>query len=168
MLSHEHSHNDVGSVCDAQGRTWSFEPWGDVSASLFAIREESTDKHNLPAGVYDGRSGHVYVCDDEFVLELANAEEPMSAEPSLLFIGSMREDTGQLKVRQPEGNYLRICRWDKLSEDARGKTGAHLRTLPQCGCGGSLGVPKLFDSFAEMCIYHYCSFCVQDCAQQNR
>lgn len=35
---------------------------------------------------------------------------------------------------------------------------AVVRTLPQCGCGGYLGAPMMFDSFEEMLAYFFVVF----------
>ncbi|MBO4353019.1 MAG: hypothetical protein J5818_05955, partial [Eggerthellaceae bacterium] len=81
--------------------------------------------------------------------------------PAVHILGSPDGATGQLTARQPSGNYLRACRWDRIESGALGRPDAILRTLPQCGCGGSLGVPQLFDSFVEMSTYHFCAFCIE-------
>ena len=125
-------------------------------------------------------SGDVFPCEGADVEEADMLGRAVVQEPIVHCIGDPKGATGQITVRLPKGNYLRACRWDRL-----GPSSAHLldmldkgtgaaeaaetdatiptgvfRTLPQCGCGGSLGVPKLFGSFEEMLAYQYCAFCV--------
>ena len=78
----------------------------------------------------------------------------------MLCVGDPNGTTGQLKARQPKGNYLRVCRWDRLAPDQVPaiQPDAVFRTLPQCGCGGYLGTPKFFSTFAEMSAYVFCNF----------
>ena len=98
-------------------------------------------------GIFDGKTGNAYLVG-------ANREEP----PAVLNVGDVQEDeTGQLKALQEQGNYLRVCRWDRMSSS---KSGISFRTLPQCGCGGYLGTPKFFETFAEMSAYVFCMFCL--------
>lgn len=101
-------------------------------------------------GSYDLATGNVFAAFGQ------------TDEPAVLVIGKPDGDTGQLKVRQPQGNYLRICRWDRISEDTAAHSQATLRTLPQCGCGGSLGIPQLFDTFQDMSEYYFRAFYLKD------
>lgn len=101
-------------------------------------------------GRFDAASGNVY----------AFGEGLGDDEPAVLNIGDVDGSTGQLKARQERGNYLRICRWDRLAQTPELESDAVFRTLPQCGCGGSLGTPRLFKSFAEMSAYVFCMFCL--------
>ena len=91
---------------------------------------------------------------------LAPGEPENTETPAVLCIGDPAGTTGQLKARQPAGNYLRVCRWDRLADDQvpSFQPDARFRTLPQCGCGGYLGTPKFFDSFAEMSAWVFCNF----------
>ena len=82
-------------------------------------------------------------------------------DPAVLNIGDVNGTTGQLKVLQERGNYLRVCRWDRLEEAPELQPEAVFRTLPQCGCGGYLGTPRFFKSFAEMAAYVFCMFYLQ-------
>ena len=92
---------------------------------------------------------------------LASGETPETESPAVLCVGDPAGATGQLKSRQPAGNYLRVCRWDRIVDDAAkppSQPDAQFRTLPQCGCGGYLGTPKFFDTFAAMAAYVFCMF----------
>ena len=109
-------------------------------------------------GYFDGRTGNAHACDNRVAEAPHNLQELTASDPAVRFIGSLDGDTGQLTVRQPEGNYLRICRWDRLNPETALKSGAMFRTLPQCGCGGSLGTPKVFDSVVDMVAYHFFAF----------
>ena len=101
-------------------------------------------------GRFDGETGNVYVL----------GAAPGDDEPAVLNVGDVAASTGQLKARQERGNYLRVCRWDRLDEAPALEPEAVFRTLPQCGCGGYLGTPQFFKSFAEMSAYVFCMFCL--------
>ena len=130
---------------DVSERTWALIDDGVSAAGNFLIADV-TDGSPRVEGRYDASTGDVF----------AGGAHTPGEEPAVHVIGPLAGDTGQVTVRQEKGNYLRICRWDRLSPDSGVE--ALLRTLPQCGCGGSLGAPKLFDSFAEMSAYHFCAF----------
>ena len=80
------------------------------------------------------------------------------AYPLVRFIGETSDASGQVTIRQPAGNYRRYSRWDKVTHTLPNHPNAIVRTLPQCGCGGYLGTPMFFDSFAEMVAYFYTVF----------
>lgn len=109
-------------------------------------------------GYFDGGTGNAYACSGSVAESSKDLQALLAGDPAVRFIGSLDGNTGQLTVRQPEGNYLRICRWDRLSPETASKSGAVFHTLPQCGCGGSLGSPKVFDSLVDMVAYHFFAF----------
>ena len=102
-------------------------------------------------GRFDGKTGNVRA------LGAASQDD----DPAVLNIGDVNGTTGQLKALQERGNYLRVCRWDRLEEAPELEPEAVFRTLPQCGCGGYLGTPRFFKSFAEMAAYVFCMFYLQ-------
>lgn len=159
---------DVTDLVGAVGSTGAAEPTDvtgstcraeSIVATNSAGTTESADTPNAPdarsariVAFFDGETGDVFPCLD------GRAEPHRDDGPAVHVIGALHDATGQVTVRQERGNYLRICRWDRVDSDAPLLQGALLRTLPQCGCGGSLGAPKLFSSFAEMGAYHFCAF----------
>ena len=102
---------------------------------------------------FESTTGNVYACGLQASGELLRA-----SKPCVRMLDGIDGDNGQVLVLQQDGSYRRMARWDKLAPGAAKRAGAVLRTLPQCGCGGSLGVPKLFESFAELGAYYYCAF----------
>nr|AHF25148.1 hypothetical protein [uncultured bacterium Contig1772] len=87
-----------------------------------------------------------------------SADDPAAPAPAVRIVGDLDGETGQVTVLQPDGSYRRYSRWDRINQGSPAQPDAILRTLPQCGCGGSIGMPKLFDSFAEMSAYFFCTF----------
>ena len=79
-------------------------------------------------------------------------------EPLVKLVGDIAGDTGQLVIKQPEGHWRRYSRWDRLPKPPATQPRAVVRTLPQCGCGGYLGAPMMFDSFEEMLAYFFVVF----------
>lgn len=157
---------EIGGTCttDAGVRRWKLldSPWA-TDGSCFIIEdstdsENSEDTHLSAIGYFDGATGNVFECDERSLESFDMLGEALKRDPSVRFIGSANGNTGQLTVRQPEGNYLRICRWDRINPDSPLNSTATIRTLPQCGCGGSLGMPKLFDTVVDMCAYHFFAF----------
>ena len=73
-------------------------------------------------------------------------------------VGALDDATGQLTIRQESGAYRRYSRWDRLDKGTPQHPDAVVRTLPQCGCGGYLGAPMLFDSMPEMTAYFFVVF----------
>ena len=69
------------------------------------------------------------------------------------------DETGQVKILQPDGHYRRYSRWDKIDESEHpDRPNAVVQSLPQCGCGGYLGAPMVFESFIEMVAYFFVVF----------
>lgn len=105
-------------------------------------------------GLFDSAKGHVYACNC--------GEDPRTSSippsPAVRIVGDLDGETGQVTVLQPDGTYRRFSRWDRIAQGSPAQPNAILRTLPQCGCGGSLGMPRLFDSFAELSAYFFCTF----------
>lgn len=126
-------------------------PQGDASA----------DSLNIVAFI-DDASLNVYALKDvgEAKLGAENSVAPdvEMAYPLVRFIGETSDATGQVTIRQPAGNYRRYSRWDKVTHRLPNHPNAIVRTLPQCGCGGYLGTPMFFDSFADMMAYFYTVF----------
>ena len=157
------------SLADVSERAWCLLGPGQLpNGGCFIV--DATDRGNIQVkGYYDGETGDAFDCAQAAspVESLANCDEEALPEllanlrrgdPAVHIIGSLDGRSGQLTIRQEKGNYLRISNWDRITSDAPLFKGALLRTLPQCGCGGSLGAPKLFVSFAEMSAYHFCAF----------
>lgn len=103
-------------------------------------------------GRFDAQTGNVHSL-------VTDASEDA---PAVLNVGDVNGTTGQLKSLQEHGNYLRVCRWDRIEQAPSIAPDAIFRTLPQCGCGGYLGTPHFFKSFAEMSAYVFCMFCLPD------
>ena len=143
--------------CKAPGRAWALVGQGTMENGDCVVALVDADAANGAdartaalegVGRFDGRTGNVFALD----------EDAATHAPAVLNVGNVDGATGQLKARQPAGNYLRVCRWDRLDTSPKLHPGAMFRTLPQCGCGGYLGVPKFFETFAEMSAYVYCLF----------
>lgn len=78
--------------------------------------------------------------------------------PLVTVTGNIAEDArGQVLIRQTDGHYRRYSIWSRIN-GTRVKPNAILQSLPQCGCGGYLGAPMTFDSFAEMTSYFFLVF----------
>lgn len=149
--------NPIECLADVSERTWALLGSAELcDGSCFIV--DITDGTARIEGLFDGATGDVFACDDATAEEVLITHSTGEIPPAVHVIGSLEGDTGQVTVRQEQGNYLRICRWDRMDPSISSLNGAILRTLPQCGCGGSLGAPKLFRSFAEMCAYNFCAF----------
>ena len=155
-------------------RVWALVGLGQMEGGDCLIADIS-DSHDVQVkGLYYAATGDVFDCendelaslDDDALILAASYDKTREKDPAVHILGSIEGETGQLTVRQPAGNYLRACRWDRIKQGVLGRPDAILRTLPQCGCGGSLGAPQLFDSFAEMSTYHFCAFCAEDAVCQ--
>lgn len=108
-------------------------------------------------GLFDAATGNVFACESEM-----DPRPPCpSLSPIVRIVGTLDGQTGQVTVLQQDGSYRRFSRWDRIDQGSPAQPDAIIRTLPQCGCGGSLGMPKLFDSFAEMSAYFFCTFGLQ-------
>lgn len=139
-------------LSDVSDRTWLLAGLGELDGGSCYIVDASDGEDVRIAGFFEGSTGDVFACSGtDGTLDRDNG-------PAVHVIGALDAGSGQLTVRQEQGNYLRICRWDRIDSSMAALQGAQLRTLPQCGCGGSLGSPKLFASFQEMCAYHFCAF----------
>lgn len=127
-------------------------PDGDI---FLASRDE---RGNLNVIAYiDGSTCNAYACN-----ALPKAGSPVPRDvgevPLVRIVGSLEDDTGQLTIRQESGTYRRYSRWDRLDKGTPQHPHAVVRTLPQCGCGGYLGAPMLFDSMPEMTAYFFVVF----------
>ena len=150
-------------------RAWALVGLGQMEGGDCLIADISDSCDIQIKALYHAASGDVFDCENDELSLLDDADLMLAAsygdirdkEPAVHILGSIEGASGQLTVRQPAGNYLRACRWDRVEPGALGRPDAILRTLPQCGCGGSLGAPQLFDSFVEMSTYHFCAFCAE-------
>ena len=151
-------------------RAWALVGLGQMEGGDCLIADISNPHDVQVKGLYYAATGDVFDCENDELAQLDDARLMLAASYDKIrekdfavhILGSIGGETGQLTVRQPAGNYLRACRWDRIKQGALGRPNAILRTLPQCGCGGSLGAPQLFDSFVEMSTYHFCAFCAED------
>lgn len=137
-------------------RNWVLLPCADGVEGDFLIASEHATHDSALSHVvayYEGVTGNVYACSAH-----AGGAVSRGDAPCVRMLGGIEGDSGQVVVLQQDGAYRRMARWDRLAPATAQRTGSLLRTLPQCGCGGSLGVPKLFDSFAELGAYYYCTF----------
>lgn len=104
--------------------------------------------------LFDNATGNAFAC--------GQSEDPRVSDiqpaPDVRIVGDLGGQTGQVTILQPDGSYRRYSRWDRVDHGSPAQPNAIVRTLPQCGCGGSLGMPRLFDSFAEMSAYFFCTF----------
>lgn len=104
----------------------------------------------------DGAEGAAYRC--ESIAAEGDAPAASGAEPLVKTVGSFDGETGQIVIKQPEGHWRRYSRWDRMRKAPPTQPNAVVRTLPQCGCGGYLGAPMMFDSFEEMLSYFFVVF----------
>ena len=141
-------------LADTQGGSWVLLEADKLNQGSYFIAQCENREDIRIAGYYDGETGDVFDCADATALWRPTPTD----QPAVRIVGSINDASGQITVRQEEGNYLRISNWDRLADAISTQVGATLRTLPQCGCGGSLGSPKLFDTFAQMSAYHFCAF----------
>lgn len=148
----------LACLASASECAWRLVGYGQLDDGSCFIASDHDMEAGRASGFFDGKTGCVYACDVDLDDGSSLEAYRLEGEPAVRAIGSPDGATGQLTVRQPAGNYLRICRWDRLEGDLAARAGALFRTLPQCGCGGSLGTPKMFDSFAEMSAYHFGAF----------
>ncbi len=105
----------------------------------------------------DMSCGAAYRCDYT-VSDTRPDPRDAGDEPLVKLVGDIAGDTGQLVIKQPEGHWRRYSRWDRLPKPPVTQPHAVVRTLPQCGCGGYLGAPMMFDSFEEMLAYFFVVF----------
>ena len=105
-------------------------------------------------GLVDGKTGFAYPVE-----ETSDDPRLRDAKPLVIVTGDLDGPTGQVKILEDDGIYRRYSRWDKVdSNDFPDHPGAFLQSLPQCGCGGYLGAPTVFPSFAEMVAYFFVVF----------
>ena len=134
-----------------EGAHWALAGLDEIAGGDCLIVQVGNDGSIEVAGHFAAKTGNV----------LAPGEPTDARNPAVLCVGDPAGITGQLKCRQPAGNYLRVCRWDRIVDDAAKpafQPNAQFRTLPQCGCGGYLGTPQFFDTFAAMAAYVFCMF----------
>ena len=141
--------------CKYEGKTWVLAEGAGERGEACLIATAAADGSIEPMGRFDAATGNV----------LAPGEGACCDMPAVLNVGNVSDATGQLKARQEAGNYLRVCRWDRLETAPSMHPNAQFRTLPQCGCGGYLGVPKFFDEFAEMAAHVYCLYYLREDAE---
>lgn len=153
---------DHGTVSDgqlfcvphAEGRSYKLLNEGALPDGDFYVAPIDDDGNPQITALFDGATGNVLAC--------APGEDPRALDPqpapTVRIVGDLDGQTGQVTVIQPDGSYRRYSRWDRIEHGSPAQPDAILRTLPQCGCGGSLGMPKLFESFAQMSAYFYCTF----------
>jgi len=129
---------------------------GEARSDAYLARVGADDDLHVIAFI-DGSRGAAYRCDCAADSGCANPRDA-GAEPLVKLVGDIAGDTGQLVIKQPEGHWRRYSRWDRLPKPPVTQPGAVVRTLPQCGCGGYLGAPMMFDSFEEMLAYFFVVF----------
>lgn len=127
---------------------------GGRDAYVAAVDEHGTQR--IVAFV-DGTTGSAYTCKH---LGQTRADNPRDRgeEPLVKIVGELNGQTGQIVIKQAEGHWRRYSRWDRVSTAPPTQPDAVVRTLPQCGCGGYLGAPSMFDSFEEMIAYFFVVF----------
>lgn len=129
---------------------------GRLDGDIFLASRDEHGNMNVIAHI-DGATCNAYACD---TLSKADAAVPRDTGevPLVRIVGSLDDATGQLTIRQESGAYRRYSRWDRLDKGTPQHPAAVVRTLPQCGCGGYLGAPMLFDSMPEMTAYFFVVF----------
>lgn len=124
--------------------------------AAYVVRVDAADEREIIASI-DEVQGAAYRCeglsDDARVTPAPSGEEPL-----VKTVGDFSGDTGQIVIKQPEGHWRRYSRWDRIKKAPPTQPRAVVRTLPQCGCGGYLGAPMMFDSFNEMLAYFFVVF----------
>ncbi len=121
-----------------------FESDDELKPNLRRISIEHEDGSETAVGLYENTTGNIYSLPGE--------------DLAVRILGELSESSGQVTILQPNGTYRRFSRWDRIDVAPPSQPDAILRTLPQCGCGGALGMPRLFDSFEEMSIYFFTTF----------
>lgn len=125
----------------------------DPRADAYVVARGADGSTQVVAFI-DGKTGATYRCEriaDDTPVE--HGEEPL-----VKMVGGFDDETGQIVIKQPEGHWRRYSRWDLIKKAPPTQPGAVVRTLPQCGCGGYLGAPMMFDSFKEMLAYFFVVF----------
>lgn len=128
----------------------------DSHADAYLVRIDAAGEMS-PIAFIDGSTGAAYRCA---CMPADGQPNPRDAgeEPLVKLVGDVDGETGQLVIKQPEGHWRRYSRWDRLPKAPATQPRAVVRTLPQCGCGGYLGAPMMFDSFDEMLAYFFVIF----------
>lgn len=128
----------------------------DPRADAYVTSVDSSGSREVVAFI-DGDEGAAYRCDAVAVDESATPAS-LGEEPLVKTVGDFSGETGQIVIKQPEGHWRRYSRWDRIEKAPPRQPRAVVRTLPQCGCGGYLGAPMMFDSFDEMLAYFFVVF----------
>lgn len=131
---------------------------GDVQGDCYVAQRSVDDPESAPGVVafIDGATANGYAADG--VAPPGHPTPKQQGQPPLVrIVGEVTGSDGQVTILQEEGHYRRYSRWDAI-EPYAGRPKAAVRTLPQCGCGGYLGAPMVFDSFAEMTAYFFVVF----------
>lgn len=124
--------------------SFEFEPCDEAGPGLRSITVMLADGSSSAAGLYEEATGNIYA-------------QPKK-ELAVRILGEPSGQTGQVTILQANGTYRRFSRWDRIDTAPSSQPNAILRTLPQCGCGGALGMPRLFNSFEEMSVYFFATF----------
>lgn len=131
---------------------------GEDTADCYVVRQAPGESSEMVAFI-DGETCYAYAMSE---LPEGSEENPRDAgvTPLVIITGDMDTDeTGQVKILQPDGHYRRYSRWDRIDESEHpDRPNAIVQSLPQCGCGGYLGAPMVFDSFIEMVAYFFVVF----------
>lgn len=127
-----------------------------TGGSIIGQREEGSCGAPRAVALYDDATGNAFRLDGAY--DAAHDPRESGEAPLVRIVGDLAGQTGQVTVLQAEGRYRRYSRWDRISLTTPNRPDAIVRTLPQCGCGGYLGAPMMFDSFAEMTAYFFVLF----------
>jgi len=132
---------------------------GEGSLDCYVVRQAPGEASEMVAFI-DGETCFAYAMSE--LPEGSDEDNPRDAgvKPLVIITGDMDDDeTGQVKILQPDGHYRRYSRWDKIDESEHpDRPNAIVQSLPQCGCGGYLGAPMVFESFIEMVAYFFVVF----------
>lgn len=120
-----------------------------------SARDQNDELHII--AFIDGKTGNTYALN-HVLQEGEPSPIDNDKEPVIRIQGDISGDTGQVTILQEEGHYRRYSRWDRIDTPMPNQPSATVRTLPQCGCGGYLGAPMVYDSFAEMTAYFFVVF----------
>lgn len=129
---------------------------GNPHADAYLVSTDTNETVNVLAYI-DGSEGAVFRLD-HFLDPKQPTPVASQEEPLVKIVGAVDDETGQVVIKQPEGHWRRYSRWDKIKKAPPSQPNAVVRTLPQCGCGGYLGAPMMFDSFKEMLSYFFVVF----------
>lgn len=128
----------------------------DPRADAYVTSVDPSGSRRVVAFI-DGDEGAAYRCGEMPIDENATPVA-LGKEPLVKTVGDFSGETGQIVIKQPEGHWRRYSRWDRIRKAPPTQPDAVVRTLPQCGCGGYLGAPMMFDSFKEMLAYFFVVF----------